>query len=82
VNDRVWAAAHALALMRSNTLPGFVDKTNQFEIIDDHTPLNEAGVPVADIIDFNYAPWHTVHDTVDKCSAESLRIVGIQSRGA
>ena len=77
VNDRVWAAAHALALMRSTTLPGFVDKTNQFEITDDHTPLNEAGVPVADFIDFNYAPWHTIHDTVDKCSPESLRIVGI-----
>jgi len=77
VNDRIWSAAHKLALMRMETLPGFVDKTNDFGITDDHTPLNEAGIPVADLIDFSYAPWHTVQDTVEKCSAESLRIVGI-----
>ncbi len=77
VNDRVWAAAHALALMHSETLPGFVDTTNRYIVTDDHTPLNEAGLPVADLIDMDYPAWHTVHDTVDKCSPESLRIVGL-----
>ena len=24
------------------------------------------------LIDFDYAPWHTAKDTVDKCSAKSL----------
>ncbi len=77
VNDRVWAAAHALALMHADNHPGFSDTIPDYWIGDDHTPLNEAGVPVADIIDFNYPPWHTVQDTVDKCSPESLRIVGL-----
>lgn len=45
-------------------------------ILDDHTPLNEAGVPTIDLIDFDYPPWHTPEDTMDKLSAESLRIVG------
>lgn len=45
-------------------------------ILDDHTPLNEAGVPTIDLIDFDYPPWHTLDDTIDKLSPESLRIVG------
>ncbi|MEP7072310.1 MAG: M28 family peptidase [Verrucomicrobiota bacterium] len=45
-------------------------------ITDDHTPLNAIGLPVIDLIDFDYPPWHTVEDTMDKISAESLRIVG------
>jgi len=31
---------------------------------------------VIDLIDFDYPPWHTPDDTVDKLSAESLRITG------
>jgi Zn-dependent M28 family amino/carboxypeptidase len=45
-------------------------------ILDDHTPLNEIGVPTIDLIDFDYPPWHTLNDTMDKLSSESLRIVG------
>jgi len=45
-------------------------------ILDDHTPLNEIGIPTIDLIDFDYPPWHTPEDTMDKLSAESLRIVG------
>jgi glutaminyl-peptide cyclotransferase len=43
---------------------------------DDHTPLNQIGIPVIDLIDFNFPPWHTAGDTLDKISAESLEIVG------
>jgi glutaminyl-peptide cyclotransferase len=46
------------------------------EITDDHTPLNAIGIPVVDVIDFHYPPWHTADDTMDKLSAESLQIVG------
>jgi len=46
------------------------------EIIDDHTPLNSIGIPTLDIIDFDFAWWHTAGDTIDKVSAESLQIVG------
>jgi hypothetical protein len=28
------------------------------------------------VIDLNYAHHHTVHDTIDKLSARSLKIVG------
>ncbi|HMJ06298.1 MAG TPA: M28 family peptidase [Chthoniobacterales bacterium] len=45
-------------------------------ILDDHTPLNEIGIPVIDLIDFDYPPWHTPGDTMDKLSAESLGVVG------
>jgi hypothetical protein len=45
-------------------------------ILDDHVPLGHAGLEVVNIIDLDYAPWHTAGDTLDKLSAESLHIVG------
>lgn len=46
------------------------------EMTDDHTPLNAVGIPTIDLIDFDYPPWHTPADTMDKLSPESLGIVG------
>jgi Zn-dependent M28 family amino/carboxypeptidase len=47
---------------------------------DDHLPFARAGVPVADLIDFDYgynnAFWHTPEDRLDKLSPRSLEIVG------
>jgi hypothetical protein len=43
-------------------------------IWDDHRPFLEAGVPSALIIDLEYPPWHTVEDTIDKCSPESMEL--------
>ena len=47
---------------------------------DDHIPFKEAGIPVIDIIDFNYGPnnsyWHSNQDTLDKIDGESIKIVG------
>jgi Zn-dependent M28 family amino/carboxypeptidase len=43
---------------------------------DDHMPFIRLGVPAIDIIDFDYPPWHTDSDTMDKLSAQSLEIVG------
>ncbi len=45
-------------------------------ILDDHVPFIEAGIPAVDLIDMNYAYWHTTQDTADKVSPESLQIVG------
>lgn len=45
-------------------------------ILDDHLPFLEAGIPAVDIIDIEYAYWHTTADTSDKVSAESLQAVG------
>ena len=46
------------------------------EIQDDHLPLNNAGIPTIDIIDFNYPYWHKAGDLPDKCSGASLAQVG------
>jgi glutaminyl-peptide cyclotransferase len=43
---------------------------------DDHMPFVKLGVPAIDLIDFDYDPWHTDEDTMDKLSAQSLEIVG------
>jgi Zn-dependent M28 family amino/carboxypeptidase len=43
---------------------------------DDHAPFLRAGVPSTLLIDFDYPPWHTAEDTLDKVSARSLAIVG------
>ena len=45
------------------------------EIRDDHTSLNEVGIPSLLVIDFDYPPYATTNDTTDKCSAESLQTV-------
>lgn len=49
-------------------------------IADDHEPLNRAGIPTINLIDFDYGPghawWHTVEDTPDKCSPASLAAIG------
>ncbi|HET9167459.1 MAG TPA: M28 family peptidase [Candidatus Angelobacter sp.] len=47
---------------------------------DDHIPFSRAGMPVLDVIDIDYGYnnsfHHTVQDTVDKLSVESLKISG------
>ena len=65
----IFAAADALGKRAHFT---YLDRG----MTDDHTPLNEIGIPVIDLIDFDFPPWHTAGDTLDKISAESLEIVG------
>lgn len=70
----VWKTAAFLGVRQ------FHDENGE-EIMDDHLPLNEAGIPTIDIIDFNYPDttnryWHTHQDTPEHCSAESLEAVG------
>lgn len=70
VVDRVWNLAHRM---------GFGDvfrRETRHTMNDDHIPLNEAGIPTIDVIDFDYAYWHTPEDTPDKVSASSLGVVG------
>jgi glutaminyl-peptide cyclotransferase len=43
---------------------------------DDHIPFLKLGVPVIDLIDFDYPAWHKDEDTIDKISGQSLEIVG------
>ncbi len=71
--DAIWKTARALGYQKY-----FLD-SEQY-ISDDHLPFRDAGVPVVDLIDFNYGPhhsyWHTNLDTLDKISGESIKIVG------
>jgi hypothetical protein len=74
VVEMVWKTAAFLGITQ------FHDEKGE-EIMDDHLPLNEAGIPTIDIIDFNYPDttnryWHTTQDTPEHCSAESLGAVG------
>jgi Zn-dependent M28 family amino/carboxypeptidase len=58
---------------------GFVDRfipIPKHNILDDQTPFLEVGIPAVDIIDIDYAYYHTTADTADKVSAESLYAVG------
>jgi Zn-dependent M28 family amino/carboxypeptidase len=48
----------------------------QHAILDDHIPFARLGIPVVDIIDFDYPYWHTTGDTVDKVDETSLERVG------
>ena len=65
----VFAAAEALKLRNYFS---YLDRG----LIDDHAPLNAIRIPTIDIIDFDYAWWHTADDTLDKISAQSLKITG------
>lgn len=53
----------------------FVDTTGE-SIYDDHLQLDNIGLKAIDLIDFNYKYWHTLEDTPDKCSPQSLSAVG------
>jgi Zn-dependent M28 family amino/carboxypeptidase len=74
VVNLVWSTARELGISQ------FVDAAGE-DIIDDHLPLNEAGIPTIDLIDFNYPDptnrfWHTHQDIPENCSPESLEAVG------
>jgi hypothetical protein len=49
-------------------------------VTDDHLPLNRAGIPTIDIIDFTYGRgnrhWHTLGDDLPNTSPRGLGIVG------
>ena len=71
LNDKVWSAAQALGDSAEFPQDGF-----QGPIGDDHVPFNAAGIPAIDLIDFDYPYWHTLQDTPDKCSPDSLKAIG------
>lgn len=70
LTDEIWAVAQELGY-ENQFIPEY-----RHSMLDDHTPFLEAGIPAIDIIDFDYPYWHTVQDTPDKVSAESLQVVG------
>jgi glutaminyl-peptide cyclotransferase len=69
VVKKVWNLADDLKLK------GFYNKVG-YGITDDHIELINVGIECIDIIDFNYPYWHTLQDTPDKCSPQSLDTIG------
>jgi Zn-dependent M28 family amino/carboxypeptidase len=76
LTELVWDAARRLEYRRH-----FLEESQRVE--DDHAPFLDAGIAATLLIDFDYgglpgqnAFWHTAEDTLDKLSADSLRVVG------
>ncbi len=72
--NKVWGIARDLGYTE------FEDHVGYY-VSDDHTALMEYGIPCIDVIDFAYPDqthryWHTLQDTPDKCSPQSLETVG------
>jgi hypothetical protein len=65
----VWGVARQLKA------PAFRNRIGQ-AVLDDHLPLNNAGIPAIDVIDFEYPFWHTSQDLPENCSPASLEQVG------
>lgn len=74
VVQRVWGVARDLGYGRYFPL-----EVGQ-RVTDDHIPLNEAGIPTVNVIDFEYgdrnALWHTPDDLPENVSSTTLRMVG------
>jgi Zn-dependent M28 family amino/carboxypeptidase len=70
LTEKIWSTAKNLGYGHI-----FIDQP-KYAMIDDHLPFINLGVPSALLIDFDYPYWHTNEDTLDKVSAESLKIVG------
>jgi glutaminyl-peptide cyclotransferase len=69
LTDIIWASASRLG-HQASFLPDVLP------VEDDHAPFLRFGVPSVLLIDFDYPPWHSAEDTLDKVSARSLEIVG------
>ena len=70
LSERIWSVAAQL---------GYGDRfipQARWQMIDDHIPFAHRGIPAIDIIDFDYPYWHTINDTTDKVSPDSLERVG------
>ena len=71
LQDIIWQTARDLGYRKY-----FVDRPEGVGG-DDHEPFVRAGIPAVDLIQLNgYPYWHRADDTLDKVSAQSMKIVG------
>ena len=70
LNQVIWSIAARLGYEK------WFIPTPRHSMWDDHTAFLKKGIPAIDIIDFDYPYWHTIQDTRDKVSPESLERVG------
>jgi len=73
--DEIWTLANDLGYSQ-------FEKKIGYAVMDDHYYLyKHAQIPAIDIIDFDYPNkqinfWHTIQDTPENCSSESLKSIG------
>ena len=70
INDQIWGIAARMGY------ENYFSTGKSHSILDDHTPFLDKGISAADIIDIDYAYYHTLEDNLDHVSADSLGIVG------
>ncbi len=63
--DKLYSAAKSLGIKS-------LKEEINYTIYDDHYPFHRIGIPSTVLIDFDYPYWHTLADTLDKCSVESM----------
>ena len=71
-----WLDVHLWRQARELGLDVFDDRERGYPLLDDHGPLLDIGIPATLVIDYDYPWWHTVSDTLDKCSRQSLEVTG------
>ncbi len=73
-NSMYWAGAVVEDIWKVADRLGVKSFRNQAgnPVEDDHLALNNAGIPTADIIDFEYPHWHRLSDTPEQVSEESM----------
>jgi glutaminyl-peptide cyclotransferase len=78
------AELKVMALRAAETV-GYRDKISLYNgvILDDHQAFLDHGYPAVNLIDFHFGSrlgqndyWHTMEDTMDKISADSLLVTG------
>lgn len=74
LTQRIWRVARELGY------GDFFPQRVGVRAMDDHIPLNQAGLPTVNIIDFEFGPgnrlWHTLQDTPENTSPQTLQMVG------
>lgn len=69
VVEKLWSIARRLGIRAFSEEVGPA-------VLDDHVPFLERGIPVINLIDMDYPAWHTLQDTPERCSPQSLKEVG------
>ncbi len=68
--EAIWAQAMSLGYSHK------IIPSRKYSMVDDHLPFLAKDIPAVLLIDFDYPYWHTIEDTPDKTSPESLKAVG------
>ncbi len=70
LTQQIWQAAADLGYAQQ------IIPQPKYQMLDDHIPFLQKGIPAVDMIDFDYKYWHTTQDTPDKVSPISMKIIG------